>query len=118
MIFRNLTEPKEENVDQLQLYLHYFKIPKGILLYVNKDNQELKEFLVGYDKGRVEKLLSGLTNLKEQIDSDTVPSRMPGYPGIWQCRYCQFRIVCDMGEGGEMKWDDLKTKIQSQNTTA
>src|SRR3989339_429428 len=36
MIFKGLKAPKEENVNQLQLYLHYFKIPKGMLLYVNK----------------------------------------------------------------------------------
>ncbi len=28
MIFKNLAEPKEENINQLQLYLHFFKIPK------------------------------------------------------------------------------------------
>src|SRR4030043_1593252 len=50
MIFGKLDEPKEENMDQLQLYLHYFKIPKGILLYVNKDNQQLKDFVVQYEK--------------------------------------------------------------------
>jgi len=37
MIFERLVEPKPENVDQIQLYLHYFRIPKGILLYVDKD---------------------------------------------------------------------------------
>jgi len=51
MIFKSLEQPKEENIDQIQLYLHYFKVPKGILLYVNKDTQELKEFSVSYDKG-------------------------------------------------------------------
>jgi len=45
MIFAKLTEAKEENINQIQLYLHYFKIPKGILLYVNKNTLELKEFL-------------------------------------------------------------------------
>src|SRR3990167_275304 len=50
MVFRSLEIPKEENVYQIQLYLHYFKIPKGILLYVNKDNQELKEFIVNYNQ--------------------------------------------------------------------
>ncbi|PIR71814.1 MAG: hypothetical protein CO145_00005, partial [Candidatus Nealsonbacteria bacterium CG_4_9_14_3_um_filter_37_13] len=32
MVFKNLQEAKAENVNQLQLYLHFFKIPKGILL--------------------------------------------------------------------------------------
>jgi len=110
-VFKNLTEPKEENVSQLQLYLHYFKIPKGILLYVNKDNQQLKEFIVNYDKPQVEKLLNTLTCLKKQIDSNTIPSRLAGYPDDWQCNYCQFREICDMGAPDEMKWEDFKEKI-------
>lgn len=113
-IFKNLTEPKEENVSQLQLYLHYFKIPKGILLYVNKDNQQLKEFIVSYNQPQVEKLLSTLACLKKQIDSNTIPSRLPGYPDNWQCNYCQFREICDMAAPDEMNWEDFKQKIQSQ----
>ena len=35
---------------QLQLYLHFFKIEKGILLFVNKSNSEIKETEIKYDK--------------------------------------------------------------------
>jgi len=113
MIFKSLTEPKEENVDQIQLYLYYFKAPKGILLYVNKDNLELKEYIINYNPARAENLLSNLNHLKKQIDSDIIPSRIEGYPDDWQCRYCQFREVCDAGEPGEMNWADLKEKIKN-----
>ncbi len=118
MIFRNLEEPKEENINQIQLYLHYFKIPKGILLYVNKDNQELKEFIVNYNQKQAQFLLSGFTCLKKQIDSNIVPTRIPSYPGDWQCRYCQFKEICNMGESGEMGWEELKKTIQSKNSTS
>jgi CRISPR/Cas system-associated exonuclease Cas4 (RecB family) len=113
--FKYLTQPKRDNIDQLQLYLHYFEILKGILLYVNKDNQQLKEFFIAYDQERTEFLLKGLVNLKEQIDSNIVPSRLSKYPSDSQCRYCQFKEVCKIGEPEEMKWEDLKTKIQSQS---
>ena len=43
MQFRKLTEPKIENVYQIQLYLHYFHIPHGILMYIDKDQQNIKE---------------------------------------------------------------------------
>ncbi len=113
MIFRNLSQPKQENVEQLQLYLHYFKIPKGILLYVNKDNQQLKEFMINYNQTQAEFLLNNLTKLKKQIDSNTIPSRIPDYPDSWQCRYCQFREICNMGAPDEMNWEDFKKKIES-----
>jgi len=112
MIFKNLDQAKEENIDQLQLYLHYFKIPKGILLYVNKDNQELKEFIINYDKKWATTLLSGLKKLKEDIDSNVIPDRLPDYPENWQCRYCQFKSVCVMANSGELKWDEFKKKIK------
>jgi len=117
MIFKNLNQPKSENVDQLQLYLHYFKIPKGILLYVDKDRLELKEFLVNYNKTQAENLLRQLTVLKNQIESNTVPGRLLDYPNNWQCDYCQFREICDMGDSGEMDWEEFKIKIQGINSS-
>jgi CRISPR/Cas system-associated exonuclease Cas4 (RecB family) len=118
MIFRNLQEPKEENINQLQLYLHYFKIQKGILLYVNKDNQDLREFVVEYNPAKAQHLLDELAILKKQIDSDALPGRIPVYPDDWQCKYCQFKEICKMAEAGEMKWQDLKTKISALNGSA
>jgi len=112
MIFKSLSEPKEENVDQIQLYLYYFKAPKGILLYVNKDNLELKEYIIDYDSTKASNLLKNLDNLKKQIDSNIIPSRISGYPDHWQCRYCQFKEICDMGSPGEMNWNEFKTKVQ------
>ena len=82
------------------------------MLYVNKDNQELKEFIFNYDQERVQILLSGLNILKKQVDANTVPARMSGYPSIWQCRYCQYKGVCQMAEGGEMNWEDFKKTIE------
>ena len=111
MIFRNMQEPKEENINQLQLYLHYFKIQKGILLYVNKDNQDLREFVIEYNPSRAQLLLDELTNLKKQIEANTLPARLADYPSNWQCQYCQFKEVCKIAEAGEMKWENLKAKI-------
>lgn len=115
MIFDRLEEPKEENVNQLQLYLHYFKIPKGILLYVNKNTLELKEFLVSYDKARANKLLSGLKQIKKKIDSNIIPARLAEYPKSWQCKYCQFKEICKMAGENELKWTLFKKKIETVN---
>jgi len=117
MIFKTLEEAKEENVNQVQLYLHYFKIKKGILLYVSKDNQELKEFIVDYNKDRSEALLAALANLKTQIDKNIIPCRFAGYPVNWQCKYCQFKEICSAGEDGEMSWADFKKQLESQAQT-
>ena len=111
MVFRTLTQPKEENIDQIQLYLHYFKVPKGILLYVNKDTQELKEFFVDYNKRRAAKLLKNLEGLKTKIDKNMIPDRLQNYPADWQCQYCQFKDICKSAGEGELFWDDFKKKM-------
>ncbi|HXK31918.1 MAG: hypothetical protein A2Z68_01085 [Candidatus Nealsonbacteria bacterium RBG_13_38_11] len=112
MIFSKLTEPKEENIAQLQLYLHYFKIPKGILLYVNKDNQQLKDFVVKYDKKCALSLLDFLAGIRKKIDKNVIPDRLSDYPDNWQCRYCQFKEVCVIANTGEMGWEAFKKKIK------
>jgi len=99
MIFRNLTAPKEENVYQIQLYLHFFKIKKGILLYVDKDQQALKEFFIDYDEALCKSLLDKFYALKGQIESSMVPARLAEYPKNWQCSYCQFKDVCKKVNG-------------------
>lgn len=114
IVFRNLDAPKEENVNQLQLYLHFFKIPKGILLYINKDTLELKEFFIQYNPTLAKKLLDDLTILKEKIDTDIIPARLNSFPKDWQCQYCQFLEICKLAGGGEVKWEIFKKKIQSK----
>jgi len=111
MIFKNLQGAKEENINQLQLYLHFFKIPKGLLLYVNKDTLELKEFLINYNPTLSQALLKDLTVLKSKLDANIIPQRILEYPDNWQCQYCQFKEICSMAGGGEVSWHDFKRKI-------
>ena len=113
MIFNKLQAPKEENVYQIQLYLHFFQIQKGILLYVSKDNQQLKEFIVDYDRNLCEGLLGGMKELKEKIDTNVIPLPLEDYPSNWQCRYCQFKGICKLVGRRELSWNDFKEKMKS-----
>jgi len=117
MVFKNLTEPKKDNINQIQLYLRYFKIPKGILLYINKDTLELKEFLVEYNPDIAQKLLKDLSELKTKIDSNVVPDRIPDYPDNWQCQYCQFKEICATAGSSNIKWEEFKKKIETQGSS-
>ncbi|HOK35129.1 MAG TPA: PD-(D/E)XK nuclease family protein [Candidatus Pacearchaeota archaeon] len=105
--FQKLEEPELPHQYQVQLYMHYFKIPQGILLYENKNTQALKEFELTYDPVLCKKIISDFENLKYQIDNDIVPpipSELKekreaaekgegGFP--WECEYCDFKEVCD-----------------------
>lgn len=109
--FKTLVEAKPDNVNQIQLYLHFFKIPRGILLYVNKNTLELKEFLVDYDKDRCEKLIAELSDLKAKIEKNVIPARIGGYPSDYQCRYCQFKEVCQISGQEEISWEEFRKKM-------
>ena len=93
-IFKKLTYPKPENVGQIQLYLHYFNIKNGILFYIDKDRQEIKEFIVSYSPLQVHFLLQGFRKLKKQIDKNEIPPVLSDYPKSWMCRYCRFAEIC------------------------
>lgn len=111
-IFRKLQEPKEENVNQLQLYLHYFKIEKGILLYMSKDTSELKDYVVSYNPALAQALLKDLESLDKKIKADIIPQRLADWPQNWQCQYCQFKDICAASDKGEVKWADFKKKME------
>jgi len=112
ILFRNLIEPKKDNINQIQLYMHFFKIFKGILLYINKDTLELKEFVVEYNPTLAKKLLKDLDELKRKIDSDIIPPRIPDYAKNSECRYCQFKEICRLAGEKEIKWEIFKNKLQ------
>ncbi len=115
MIFRNLKESKLEHIYQIQLYLHFFNIKKGILLYIDKDQQNIKEFVVDYDAKLCKNLMDDFGLLKEKIEMDLVPCVLSDYPRNWQCRYCQYKEICDMARREQLKWSDLKKKINEDH---
>jgi len=103
-VFNKIENPRKEHVDQVQLYMHYFNIPRGIILYENKNTQHLKEFLVKYDQKRAENLISDFRFLKEQIEKDIIPEK-PEHIKDWRCRYCEYRKECRRIENSKLRSD-------------
>lgn len=115
MALKSMKEPKEEHVLQIQLYLHFFNLKKGILLYEGKDNSQIEEFVVKYDKKMAEKSLDDFKRLrKNNIDKNLIPQQLPDYPDNWQCQYCQFKEICSMTGAGNINWEKFKEKIEAQ----
>jgi len=104
--------PLPDHINQLQLYLHYFKIKKGILLYLNKDTQEITEFIFDYNKELAEKILDWFSKLKEKIEANLVPIRLIDWPENWQCQKCEFFEICRIAGPKEIQWEKLKSEIE------
>ncbi|MEM4703410.1 MAG: CRISPR-associated protein Cas4 [Candidatus Pacearchaeota archaeon] len=91
--FKN-KEPEKDHVFQIQLYMHFFKLRKGILIYENKDNQELKEYLIEYDEKLANDLLYKFKKIKEDVDKNIVPE-IPKDIEDWRCEYCPYIESCE-----------------------
>lgn len=66
-------QPLLRHVLQVQLYLHYLGMKEGILLYENKANQELKEFLIQKDIWEIRRVLNRFNRIKEILEDERRP---------------------------------------------
>lgn len=100
--FNKLNVPETDHLKQIQLYLHYFKVPQGVVIYEDKNTQELKEFLVNYDPKLVQEVLKEFQVLKEQLEKDAIPL-IPEDVELWRCEYCEYREECKKIEKSKLK---------------
>jgi len=91
--FESLAKPDYDMVKQLQLYLYYFNLNKGIILIENKDTQELKEFMIKKDEMQIKQILNEFIELKKKIESNKIPEK-PEELAEWKCDYCVYKNNC------------------------
>ncbi len=93
--FDKLEAPDPAHLKQIQLYMHYFNINKGIILVENKDSQEMKEFIVTRDDRILNEIFISFGILKEMTQANTIPPK-PNFnrDEKWRCDYCPYRKVC------------------------
>ncbi|MFH1420667.1 MAG: PD-(D/E)XK nuclease family protein [Candidatus Aenigmatarchaeota archaeon] len=92
---KTVDAPKVEHLKQLQLYLNYFNMQKGIILMENKGDQELKEFVVEKNDLLIKKILRDFEALREMIGRNETP-KIPDRT-LWEydkCGYCPYKEHC------------------------
>lgn len=74
-------------------------ITKMVFLYENKDNQELKEFVVKWDEDTIESLLAEYKLINEYVANKKIPPRPATAKGktCTTCRWCDFKETCHPG---------------------
>jgi len=82
---------KPEHYVQMQIYMHKFKIPAGLYLAVNKDNDDLYAEVVYLDEDTAIKYLERAGRI---IQSEQPPARINESPGYWKCRFCDYHKIC------------------------
>ena len=92
-----MTEPKVENVMQLQLYMHFLDIHNGVLLYVDKRNLQSQVFTIQYDSKFAEEILERFKKLHSHLKEGKLPdpeARIVREEMGWQCKRCEYRERC------------------------
>jgi hypothetical protein len=105
--FTEMTEPKPDHVLQLNFYLFAIPGSLGLLLYVNKNTFETKQFEIKPDKALLMKGLERAKILHTALKSNTFPeaeAKMSKETN-WACnpKYCQFAERC-----GKLPLDEVK----------
>lgn len=87
----------EQHEMQLQLYMHAINVHKGMILYIQKDNLQTKEFDVKLDMNKVNKILEKFKKLHEALKENKMPEAEAKFNQdiAWMCRYCDWKEECD-----------------------
>jgi len=81
----------EKYAGQLQVYMHKFKLKKGLFVVMNKDTQELYIEIVSYDEFEAVRLLDRghhILTMKEE------PERHFPAKNYFKCNFCQWKKIC------------------------
>ena len=91
-------EAKEDNVMQLQLYMHATGIHDAILLYIKKDDLQTLSFELKYDKDAVKDILERFDVLHKTLTSQKIPDAEAkiNLQKQWMCQYCLWQQECDI----------------------
>lgn len=71
--FNKLTDASDQHKLQIQFYMYYMKIPNGMVLYENKDNQAIKTFIIQPETKKIERLIEEYRKFKEDLNKGYIP---------------------------------------------
>ncbi len=98
--FKKLKAPTKEHIVQMQLYLYLSGVKEGRFLYENKNDQDVKEFIVPRDQNFIDenvkkaKLLKYIVEHTNSSGQRALPKRGYDSRGNFNCLNCKFRGDC------------------------
>lgn len=82
---------KPEHFAQMQVYMHFMTVKKGLYLAVNKNTDELYEKWINYDEEAALKLIE---RAEMVIQSSMPPPKLSLTPDGFVCKFCPHKDVC------------------------
>jgi len=87
-----LVAPVSGHTDQIQVYMYGFNLEYASLQYENKNNQQVKEFVIERDPKRIGELLGGVEFIWNCLSTSQIPPRVCRLPV--DGRFCGFVEAC------------------------
>lgn len=88
---KTIKDVKLEYFIQLQIYMHYMKVKKALYFAVNKNNDDLYEEFINYDRDQA---LYYVDRANRIIRSKEPLERISEDPSWYLCAMCEFRSIC------------------------
>jgi len=93
---RGIKEPNRMHVIQLNVYLNFMNIEKGIIFYIDRDSLETKGFIVQKDEKLFEETIKRVITLHKCLIENRLPTAEASLDidRKWECEYCDFVEEC------------------------
>lgn len=76
------------------LYHTINPVTKIIFLYENKNDQDLKEFVVEWDYDKIEYIIDYCKTLNDYVQNKKIPEREGTGKSCSTCRWCDYKLTC------------------------
>lgn len=100
--FDNLYEPLKDHIKQGAIYCIGTGLNKVMFLYMNKDNQQLKSFLVYYNDKQLNWAKSRIVSIEQYVLNLELPPKEPDD----NCKWCEYKYLCDKDCAGKTFEED------------
>ncbi len=88
-LFDAMEYPSEAYLQQIHLYMHVTKVPRAIVFYENKDNQDTKEFVIHQDDKLLEQLLAKIRQIQKYVVDYINDKKLPAKCDKHYCYACR-----------------------------
>lgn len=88
-----IQRPYQDHIIQINIYMHFTGIHRGRIVYINKNNLDITEFVIHYNKLLFESTINKIKYLNQKIKERVDPMTIS--PDISPlCSYCNYKKKC------------------------
>lgn len=93
--FTMTTEVQPAHKKQIHAYMRALGLDAAVVLYYNKNTQNMKEFVVPYDEAYYRKEVRGrIRHFNRAVEHHFLPAREGEIPTKYPCMFCGFSRLC------------------------